>query len=177
MSPSPPQSQSRSRFFDWCGPAAIVFLELLIYSAVQAPVPGVNEPQYLGKAAHYWDASWAAGDRFLDSSNPHLVFYFTVGWLTRFLPLAATAWIARVAGYGLLAIGWTALASAITRSWWAAATSAAFFLLCGSVGNLSGEWLVGGIEGKTFAYGLLFLAISLWLKERLSASALCLHSG
>ena len=52
--------------------------------------------------------------------------------------------------------------------------SAALFLLCGSVGNLSGEWLVGGIEGKVFSYGLLFLAIALWLRERLSACALCL---
>jgi hypothetical protein len=173
MSQSPP-SLSRSKLVGWCGPAAIVFLELMIYSAVQAPVPGVNEPQYLGKAAHFWDPSWAASDRFLESSNPHLVFYVAVGWLTTFLSLEATAWIARVAGYGLLAAGWTALASALTPSRWAAVISTALFLLCGSIGNLSGEWLVGGIEGKVFSYGLLFFAIACWLTERLLVSALCL---
>jgi len=174
MSQSPPQSLSRSSLIDWCGPAAVVFLEFMIYSAIQAPIPGVNEPQYLGKAAHYWDPNWAAGDRFLESSNPHLVFYVSIGWLTRFLSLDATAWIARFAGYSLLAIGWTALASAITSSRWTAPTSAALFLLCGSAGNLSGEWIVGGIEGKVFSYALLFLAIACWLRERLAACAFCL---
>jgi hypothetical protein len=158
---------------------------------VQAPVPGVNEPQYLGKAKHLWDPSWCPEDFFLDSSNPHLVFYAAVGWLTRLLSLEATAWISRAAGYALLAVGWTMLARRIAGSRWAAIPSAAVFLLLASLGylarfenpflavlssfgSLSGEWLVGGIEGKVFAYALLFAAIALWLEGRPVAAAACL---
>ncbi|MBA3315030.1 MAG: hypothetical protein M3552_09200 [Planctomycetota bacterium] len=174
MSQSPPLSPVRTSSLARWGPAAIVFLELMICSAVQAPVPGVNEPQYLGKAAHLWNPAWAAGDMFLESSNPHLVFYLTVGWLTRFLSLEATAWVARFFGYGVLAIGWTALAGKVVGTRIAAVPSAAIFLLLASIGNLSGEWLVGGIEGKVFAYGLMFLAIVFWLEDRLIPVALCL---
>jgi hypothetical protein len=177
MSQSPPNSPGWTTLVVRWGPAAIVFLELMIYSAVQAPVPGVNEPQYLGKAAHLWDPAWAAGDFFLESSNPHLAFYVAIGWLTRFLSLAATAWVARFAGYAILALGWSALAKSVTGSRFAAIPSAAIFLLLASIGNLSGEWLVGGIEGKVFSYGLMFLAIASWLDRRVIWGAVYLGAA
>ncbi len=155
-------------------PAVIVFGLFMAYSAVQAPVPGVNEPQYLGKAKFLWDPHWAAGDFFLESSNPHLAFYLAVGWLTQFLTLEASAWIARLAGYAVVAWGWTLLAGGVAGSRWSAVPAAALFLLLASIGNLSGEWLVGGIEGKVFSYGLLFAAIGLWLDRRPTAAAACL---
>lgn len=192
----PPRSSTfdpRSSF-DRYAPTAVLFLGLFAYSAVQAPVPGVNEPQYLGKAKHLWNASWCPGDFFLDSSNPHLVFYAAVGWLTRFISLAETAWVSRAAGYALLAVGWTMLARRVVGSRWAALPSAAVFLLLASLGylagseyrpvaalsslgSLSGEWLVGGIEGKVFAYALLFAAIALWLDGRRVAAAACLGAS
>lgn len=172
-------------------PAAVLAAGLLAYSAVQAPAPGVNEPQYLGKAKHLWDPGWCPGDFFLDSSNPHLVFYVAVGWLTRFLSLETTAWVSRAAGYALLAVGWAMLARRVAGSRWAAIPSAAVFLLLASLGyladsenrlldalssfgSLSGEWLVGGIEGKVFSYALLFAAIAFWLHGRTIAAAACL---
>ena len=33
------------------------------------PVPEVNEPYYLGKAIHYWNPHWAAGDWFLQTAD------------------------------------------------------------------------------------------------------------
>lgn len=186
----PVSSALRSAFAS----VATVFVLLLAYSAVQAPVPAVNEPQYLGKAKHFWDPAWCPGDFFLDSSNPHLVFYAAVGWLTRFLSLEATAWVARVVGYALLATGWTMLARRVAGSRWAAVPSAALFLLFASLGSfrgstnpvlaalssfgsLSGEWLVGGIEGKVLAYAFLFAAIALRLDDRRSAAAACLGAA
>jgi hypothetical protein len=170
----PPDAPRRANPFARRLPAAVVFGMLLAYSAIQAPVPAVNEPQYLGKAKHFWDPAWCPGDFFLDSSNPHLFFYVAVGWLTRLVSLDATAWIARVAGYGLLAAGWTALGRRVAGSSWAAVPSAAVFLLLASLANLSGEWLVGGIEGKVFAYALLFFAIPFWLDDRPTVAAACL---
>lgn len=177
MSLSPPLPSHQSRYVARWWPAAIVFLQFFLYSAIQAPVPAVNEPHYLGKAKHLWDPAWAEGDFFLESSNPHLFFYLSIGWLTRFFSLEATAWISRIVAYGFLAVGWTLLARRIAGSGLAAVLSAATFLLLASIGNFSGEWLVGGVEGKVFSYALLLAGIALWIDRRVNLAAICLGTA
>lgn len=146
----------------------------LTYSLVQATIPGVNEPHYLTKSRHVWDSSWCAGDLFLESSNPHLVFYRTVGLLAAWFPFPVAALIGRVLAYGLLAYAWTRLAITFTRSSVAAILSAAVFLLIATLGNWSGEWLVGGVESKVFAYGFAFWATSSLFEGRLRSAAILL---
>lgn len=137
-----------------------MWLSFLIYSFWQAPVPAVNEPHWLTKAKHYWQPEWCPGDFFLDSSNTHLVFYQTVGVLTSLVSFEAAAVIARLLGYLLLAIGWTSLCRSATGKSQTAFPAAWLFLLLASIGNLSGEWLVSGIEGKVFSYGFIFLGLA-----------------
>ncbi len=153
-------------------PLSALWITLLLYGAVAAPVPGVNEPHYLGKAKHFWDASWCAGDLLYASSNAHAVFFFVTGYWAKWLSLEQLAWIGRVIGYGLLARGWQRTHAALGlvgyQSWW----SLLGFLMLASFGNLSGEWLVGGIEGKVFSYGFLLLAFADWQSERLIRAAL-----
>ncbi|MBX3440739.1 MAG: hypothetical protein KF861_24830, partial [Planctomycetaceae bacterium] len=84
-----------------------VLLSFVISSAIRRPVPSVNEPHYLCKAKNYWQPDWCAGDLFLESSNPHRVFYQTVGVLTQWLTLPQTAWIGRLLALGCVAWGWT----------------------------------------------------------------------
>src|SRR5579871_6062823 len=72
--------------------AALVFLSFAVFSALRAPVPGVNEPHYLCKARHFWDNGWCSRDPFLQSANAHALFYWTIGWLTQWLTLEQTAW-------------------------------------------------------------------------------------
>src|SRR5688500_10463735 len=93
-----------------------------------APAPHVNETHYLTKAKHYWDASYCPGDFFLDSADPHLVFYWTFGWLTRLAPLAVVAWIGRVVAWALLAMAWERLSRAVTDAPWASVLSAALWV-------------------------------------------------
>ena len=127
----------------------------LAHSGLRAPIPGVNEPHYLTKARHLLDPAWCSGDFFLESSNPHLVFYLLTGPLTQFLPLAAVALIGRFLGLVLLATGWIALVKHLTPDRSSRLVATASFLLIAALGNLSGEWVVGGIESKVLAYGLL----------------------
>lgn len=142
-------------------PATIlVALSFLLYAAVRAPVPAVNEPHYLAKAKHYWNPSWCRGDFFLESSNTHLVFYQTFGWPTLWLSLDATAWLGRIAGTIVLAIGWTQLVSLVVPSRWSPLLSAWGFLFLQACGSLSGEWIAGGVESKVPAYGLLFWSLA-----------------
>jgi hypothetical protein len=129
----------------------------LVTSAVRAPVPAVNEPHYLVKAKHYWDRSWCAGDFFLASANAHVVFYAAIGWLTRWLTLAQTAWVGRVLALLLLAWGWQRLCGRLFVSPTSSLVAAAIWVLLMAVGSFSGEWVIGGVEAKVFAY-----AFALW---------------
>jgi hypothetical protein len=188
---APDRASSRVR----CCPAwtaLAVWISFLAFSAVRTPVPAINEPHYLGKAKHFWNPQWCADDFFLESSDVHLVFYVAVGWLTKLLTLEQTAWIGRAAALLLLAWGWTRLAERVVAGRWAALWSAWIWLLLSAIsdwskswaaGNgegavslrifdLSGEWIVGGVEAKVFAYGLLFWALSLAFERRWSAAAI-----
>lgn len=136
-----------------------VWCTFFLYSAVAAPVPAVNEPHYLCKAKHYWQPDWCAPDFFLQSTNAHTVFYATIGSLTQWFTLAQTAWIGRVLAILVLALGWCSLLSLFSQCRWFPLHVGWLFLAFQACGNFSGEWLVGGVEGKVFSYGLLFGAL------------------
>ena len=177
MSALLPHRTDRATLLARVGPAVGVWLVFLTFSAFRAPVPAVNEPHYLGKAEHFWNPGFAPGDLFLESSNPHLVFYVVLGPLTRWLPGPAVAWIGRLTGLALLAAGWTVLCRVVTGRRSTALPAAAVFLLTAAVGNFSGEWLIGGIESKIFAYGLLFLGLGWQFERRLPAAAAALGAA
>lgn len=166
-----PQSEARLRWGDLSG-VCLAYLVFVGFSFLRVPIPGVNEPHYLCKAKHFWNPEWCAGDLFLESSNPHLVFYWTFGWLTQFLDLRSVAVVSRLVGIVPLAIGWQRLVAALTGMR-AVGTLVplVLFLVLHAAGNWSGEWLVGGIESKVVAYGCLFWAASELLNLRFRMSA------
>jgi hypothetical protein len=139
---------------------AVLWAAFAGFAAWRSPIPGINEPHYLCKAKHFSDPSWCAGDFFIASANAHWVFYAVFGPLTRVFSLEQTAWIGRILVWGLLAWSWVRLVGRIVPGKFAPLWSAAIFLALQATGNLSGEWLIGGVEAKGFAYGLLMLAIA-----------------
>jgi hypothetical protein len=147
-------------------PALCVFGLFLAFSVLRVPVPAPNEPHYLAKAKHYWNAEFCPGDFFLDSANTHRLFYQTVGWATRFLTLAQTAIAGRMVALLLLAIGWTAFVSRLLSGRWGSLWSAAVFLAISATGNFSGEWIVGGVEAKVFSYAFVFLGLACLFERR-----------
>ncbi|MGE5193034.1 MAG: hypothetical protein ACM3U2_11075, partial [Deltaproteobacteria bacterium] len=146
------------------------------FAAWRSPIPGINEPHYLCKAKHFSDPAWCAGDFFVASANVHWVFYSIFGPLTRELSFEQTAWIGRVLVWGLLAFGWVRLVGRIVPGRFSPLWSAAIFLALQATGNLSGEWLIGGVEAKGFAYAGLLAAISAacnesWIEAGIEAGA------
>lgn len=146
-------------------PPAILLILLIagsfaVDSFLRFPIPGTNEPHYLCKAKHYWNPQWCEGDFFLESSNAHRFFYQVVGFFTQWLTLTQTVVIARLTGCLLLAIGWFRLLRVLTPGTWSPLIAAALYLGIAAFGNFSGEWIIGGIESKVFAYGFLFLALA-----------------
>lgn len=158
-------------------PAIVVFVLCLAYSLIQAPIPGVNEPHYLCKAKHFWQPDYCPHDFFLDSSNTHFVFYAAIGWMTKFLSLESTALIGRIVGLGLLASGWTALLSRISGNRAVPVLAVMLLLASLSFQSFSGEWIVGGIESKVFAYGFIFWGWAMLADRRRTLSSALLGLG
>ena len=144
---------------------ALAFLVFFVFGG--SPAPLVNETHYLTKAKHYWNPEWCAGDLFLESADAHLTFYWTVGLLTKWFSLSTVAWIGRILAWATLAWSWQRLSSRVVRLPWAAVVTAMLLVTLIERTNFSGEWVVGGVEGKCFAYAFVFwglaeLAVGNW---------------
>jgi hypothetical protein len=145
----------------------ILALLVLFFLYAGCPPPDVNEAHYLAKAKHYWDPQWCAGDLFLESADAHTVFYWTLGWLTLWLPLPGVAWVVRLICWAGLAWAWQRLSFLFVPRRWVSLLTAALFLMLLDFGHLAGEWVVGGAEAKGLAYvfvlcGLRSAALARW---------------
>jgi len=154
---------------------ALVFAVFFVQGA--APVPDVNEPYYLGKAIHFWNSDWIRGDFFLKSADTHSVFYFTLGWLSRWLSPTALAWTGRLLTWVLLAWAWRRLSFAIVPRPWCSVLTAAVFVCLSEHCHMAGEWVLGGVEAKGFAYVLVLLGIEALVRNRWNRAWLLLGAA
>ena len=122
---------------------ALVFLVFFIQGA--RPAPDVNEPHYLGKARHYWVATWCPDDFFCNTADAHQVFYWTFGWLSAWTSLATMAWCGRVLTWALLAWAWRRLSWSLVPGRWYCVLSAALFVTLVDRFEMAGEWIIGGV--------------------------------
>ena len=130
------------------------------------PAPGVNEAHYLVQARHYWNPGWCGGDFFLQSQDAHHVFFWTIGWLTQWLSLPAVAWIGRFAAALLLADSLVRLCWTLHRQPGTALLVVALYVTLLKWTHMAGEWVVGGVEAKSFAYALVFYGMAELVKGR-----------
>lgn len=155
----------------WLIPVS-TWISLILFSFVRTVVPGQNESHYLTRARHFWDPAWLAGDFFLESSSPHAFFYAVFGWIPLLLPFDTAAILGRCLALAVVAWGWCRLFSRLHPAPAAPLWICWCWLLLAAIGNLSGEWLVGGVESKVFSWGLAFAAASFLLDGRTVMAAL-----
>jgi hypothetical protein len=137
-----------------------VLLIILVFFAMAGdPTPHQNEPYYLCRLKHFWNPAWCAGDFFLESADAHATFVWTFGWITKWLSLAATAWVGRLFVWTLLAWAWQRLSWRIVPRPLFSVLSAALWVVLIDRANLAGEWVVGGFESKCVAYVFVLLAL------------------
>jgi hypothetical protein len=137
----------------------ILLVALMFCYAGDIP-PMVNEAHYLVKAKNYWQPEWCQADLFAASGKAHTTFYFLFGWPTLFVSLETTAWIGRIVGWTIMAVGLQRLCCKLLRRPLASLGVAILWIVGVEYGNLAGEWVVGGIEAKVPAYGLVLLGLS-----------------
>lgn len=156
-----------SRSYSWRATAVeTLFILLLFFLIAGSPPPNVGESHYLTKAKHYWNPEWCRGDLFLESADAHLAFYWCFGWVTKYCSLEQTAWIGRGVTWLLLAWSWQRLSVALVPRPLFAILSAGLLALFTRWFHLAGEWVIGGIEAKSFAYVFFFLALECLVRRR-----------
>ena len=154
---------------------ALVFVVFFVQGAT--PVPDVNEPYYLGRAIRFWQPGWAAGDFFLCTDQSHRVFYFAFGWLSLWLSPTAMAWVGRLMTWLLMAWAWRRLSfAAVPRRWYSVLTAALLVAVIEHC-HMAGEWLIGGVEAKGFAYVLVLLGLEALLRNRWNRTWLLLGAA
>jgi hypothetical protein len=131
----------------------------ICYLLTGTPVPDVNEAHYLAKAKHYWQTDWCHGDIFLESADTHLVFYWSLGWLTAWLPLTTTAWVLRIGIWTFLCWSMSRLVQTVSPGPFRGAWAIGLFTLLMMNFHMAGEWVVGGAEAKGVAYGFVLLGL------------------
>lgn len=163
------------RWWPVAGEIALIFLVFFLQAGW--PVPDVNEAHYLSKARHYWDPAWCRHDFFCNTADAHQLFYWTCGWLTRWMSLPAAAWSGRVLIWLLLAAGWYRLSTAVVAAGLYAVLSAALFVALNDHCQMAGEWVVGGVEAKGIAYAFVFFALGEMLRGRWTRTWLLLGAA
>jgi hypothetical protein len=179
MNGRPASSIHHSSFMIHTAPvlAEIALVFAVFFMEGASPVPDVNEPYYLGKAIHYWNPDWARGDFFLSSKDTHEVFYYTFGWASLWLPPPALAWFGRILTWGLLAWAWRRLSFALLPRRWCSILTAALLVCLIERCNMAGEWVVGGVEAKGFAFVLVFLGLEALVRGRWNRAWLLLGAA
>lgn len=149
----------KGRHSPWQRLAEVLLIVAVCFIVAGDVPPNVNEAHYLGRLKHYWNPTWCAGDRFLESTDTQILFIWLFGWVTCFVSLAATAWIGRVIAWTFFAWAWQRLSWRIVPRPFASVLSATLFLALNSYSHMAGEWVVGGVEAKCFAYPFVLLAL------------------
>lgn len=137
---------------------ALIFVVFFVVGG--DPPPHVNESHYLVKAKHYWNPDWCAGDLFLESADPHLLFYETIGALTQWFRLPVVAWLGRCAVWLCLAASWQYLSNTILPRRYLSCVTALCFAVIQSRFHFAGEWVIGGVESKCIAYAFVFWGLA-----------------
>jgi hypothetical protein len=144
----------------------VALIVLVFCTLAGDPPPHVNESHYLCRAKHFWDPAWCAGDMFLESADTQIVFIWALGWITKWASLFTTAWIGRLLAWVLVAWAWQRLSWRLAPTRLASVLSAALFVTLNAQAQLAGEWIVGGVEAKTFAYAFVLLALGELIDRR-----------
>ncbi|MDR1959323.1 MAG: hypothetical protein LBQ54_09855 [Planctomycetaceae bacterium] len=148
-----------------------IFAVFFLYGAW--PVPDENEPNYILKAVRFWNPDWLPNDAFLNSANTHWLFYQTFGWLSLYFSPAVMTWIGRILLWFLLAAGWQRLSWTILAVPWYSVISAAAFSYFMTFYQMAGEWVIGGVEGKVFAYVFVFFGLNALVRNRWNLMWVC----
>lgn len=171
-------AKTQKQGIKWADYLLEVFLLILVFAVSHGnPPPDANEAHYLAKAKHYWNPGFAPYDFFLSSADAHLAFYWLFGWLTLLFELPVVAWIGRILSWALLATALVSIGRKLNRDRLSGLLLGSLFVVLNEYCHLAGEWVIGGFEAKTIAYGFAFWAIRTTLDQKWNKTWLLLGAA
>lgn len=124
-----------------------------------------NEVDVLPVARQVVDPSWLPGDWYLNLDIGYRkLFNYLVGILVDQLGFLYGAYAGRLLAYSILTIGLVVFFRAIRLRFALGFILLVFFLENQSL--VAGEWIVAGVDTKTFAYAFALLSFSSFLRKR-----------
>ena len=127
-----------------------VFL-ILVLNLLLKKILGVNENVVLAEARHFGDPSWIPNDWFLNQHIGYRLLFNTIfGYTARFLPLHLLSISGRILIYFIFSIIVDKAARTLKIHVLFIIPSMLLFILFQSL--VAREWMLGGLETKSFAY-------------------------
>ncbi|WP_152532055.1 hypothetical protein [Leptolyngbya sp. Heron Island J] len=160
--------QKPSFLHAWVLPVATITLFLCLKFLFIRNMGLVNEIHHLPLSRHFAEPTWLAQDIYYSEPPGYRVlFQILFGHLTTTVGFLATSIIGRILGYLSVAIGLWALARRLGIGLLTLLVAIGLFVYVRRPqGVMAGEWLLGGIEPKVFAYSALFMALSAMVAAR-----------
>ncbi|MEM8615034.1 MAG: hypothetical protein AAGF93_23720 [Cyanobacteria bacterium P01_H01_bin.105] len=161
-------NQKQSAIQTWVRPIATITLFLCFKFLFIRNMGSVNELHHLPLARNFVEPSWLARDLYYSEPPGYrLLFQLLFGPLTTTVGFLATSIIGRILGYFALAIGFWTLARGLGMRLSTLLLSIGLLVYVRRPqGVMAGEWLIGSVEPKVFAYSAIFLALSALLSRR-----------
>ena len=144
----------------------VALLSKLLYKFL-----GINELDVVVSAKHFVDPSWIAGDWYLGQRIGYrTLFNLIFGGAATFLSLPAVILLGRLIILGLFALAVSGIAEKLRIKIVALLPIYIYFLSNQSM--FAGEWAIGGLETKPFAYCFLLFALLFAMRKKPTKAAL-----
>ena len=151
----------------------LAVLILLCLSHLARGNMAFNEPNYLVVAKQYANPAWIPKDWYLSLPIGHQTFFAIIfGRLVETWGFLATSLIGRFLCYSLIASAIVRLGRRLGLALPLLLMAVALFLIRQFA--IAGEWMIGGVEGKVCAYGLVLWSIERMLNKSYRSMAFLL---
>ncbi len=171
-----PRQQNNANL-DGAGFRVLVVIAFLSFKFLpDSNMGSTNEVDVLPLAHQYADSSWIPEDWYLNQPPGYRLLFETLfGKLIVAWGFLATSILGRLICYGLVASGLVLIGQRLNLNLPLLLLAVGLFVYINhDQGAAAFEWLIGGLEAKLVAYGLVLLAIGLMLKGYYRPMALML---
>lgn len=146
------------------------FLIIWILLCISHLCTGIMSDNEVGKlmlAKQFVFPDWLPNDWYLSQPQKYqALFQLFFGQSILNIGFVATSILGRLIYYSLIALGLVLIAKEIQLRLLGLVIALILFLLSHQGVAIAGEWMIGGLETKGFAYGLILIAIWLAMKQR-----------
>lgn len=146
----------------------VLLLTAIIAVSQFLPVIEYNEMDAIPYGYALFNSSWLSNDWYLSQQISYrLPFGYVSGFFVHHFGFVPTIFFGRIFSYLLFSYAYHSLLRAAKTNFALGSIGLMLFFLFFPKGMYAGEWMIGGLETKVFAYSFALLALSASLKRNL----------